>query len=178
MDKKLNSAINKMNDLGKKRKAFLFIFDYEMQCPVVLNEAEITESNISFRIQSNLNEGLDKNSPQEKLNLKIKALPKESYKEAFNLVMDHINHGNSYLLNLTFPSGISISRSLAEIYHSANAKYKLLFGDKFVVFSPESFVKIQANKIFSFPMKGTIDASIPNAKKILEINEYNELSYQ
>jgi para-aminobenzoate synthetase component 1 len=40
--------------------------------------------------------------------------------------------------------------------------------DTFVVFSPECFVKIKDGFIHSFPMKGTIDASLPNARnKIL-----------
>jgi para-aminobenzoate synthetase component 1 len=42
-----------------------------------------------------------------------------------------------------------------------------LVKDDFVLFSPECFVKIKEGAIFSFPMKGTIDASIPNAEEIL-----------
>ncbi|NPA04431.1 MAG: aminodeoxychorismate synthase component I, partial [Epsilonproteobacteria bacterium] len=39
---------------------------------------------------------------------------------------------------------------------------------RFICFSPERFVRIEGDKIFTFPMKGTIDASLPNAKaKIL-----------
>jgi len=42
-----------------------------------------------------------------------------------------------------------------------------------VVFSPESFVSIKSGKISSFPMKGTIDASLPKAKEIL-LNDKKE----
>jgi len=51
------------------------------------------------------------------------------------------------------------------------ARYKLLYKDQFLVFSPESFVKISEGKIRTFPMKGTIDASVENAGEILLKNE-------
>ncbi len=39
--------------------------------------------------------------------------------------------------------------------------------DLFVCFSPETFVKIRNGRIYSYPMKGTIEASQPNAAEIL-----------
>jgi para-aminobenzoate synthetase component 1 len=43
-----------------------------------------------------------------------------------------------------------------------------LYENSFLVFSPETFVRIDGGKIFAYPMKGTIDASIPDAgEKIL-----------
>lgn len=35
------------------------------------------------------------------------------------------------------------------------------------MFSPETFVRIKEGYIYSFPMKGTIDASLPDAKEVL-----------
>ena len=81
------------------------------------------------------------------------------------MVIEEIKKGNTYLLNLTFPTKIETNVTLKEIYNIAKAPFKLLFKDKFVCFSPERFVKIKNNKIFTYPMKGTIDASIPNAKE-------------
>ena len=37
--------------------------------------------------------------------------------------------------------------------------------DRFVVFSPEIFVKIRDGHIYSYPMKGTIDATLPDARR-------------
>lgn len=37
----------------------------------------------------------------------------------------------------------------------------------FVCFSPETFVRIKNGRIYSYPMKGTLDASLPDAKKQL-----------
>ena len=39
--------------------------------------------------------------------------------------------------------------------------------DKFIVFSPEIFIKIKDGYVYSYPMKGTIDASLPNAESII-----------
>jgi para-aminobenzoate synthetase component 1 len=50
----------------------------------------------------------------------------------------------------------------------SRARYKLLYKDRFLVFSPETFVKIEDGKIYAYPMKGTIDAGVPEAsEKIL-----------
>ena len=95
------------------------------------------------------------------------------YDQAFLKVKQEINKGNSYLLNLTFPTPINTNLSLKEFFLRSNSPYKLLYKDEFVCFSPESFIKINKGKIFSYPMKGTIDAVIPNAKKII-LNDKKE----
>ena len=77
--------------------------------------------------------------------------------------MFHLNQGNSYLVNLTFPTPVKTVFSLEEIFRYSRAPYKLLVPGRFVVFSPEPFVRIRNNTISSFPMKGTIDASVPDA---------------
>lgn len=106
-------------------------------------------------------------------NKKCKILQKNpisfnKYQKAINKVKKEIRKGNTYLLNLTFPTKIQTNCNLLEIFISSNAPFKLYFKDKFVTFSPERFVKIENNKIYTYPMKGTIDASIKNAKtKIL-----------
>ena len=57
----------------------------------------------------------------------------------------------------------------SEAFVSSEARYKLWMKDRFVVFSPEIFVKIRDEHIYSYPMKGTIDATLPDARRrILE----------
>lgn len=87
----------------------------------------------------------------------------EKYTAAFNCVLENMRNGNTYLLNLTFPTEIKINTSLLTLFLNSTAQFKLYFKDKFVVFSPERFIKIVNNLISTFPMKGTIDASVPNA---------------
>lgn len=61
------------------------------------------------------------------------------------------------------------------LFEQSKARYKLLFRDEFLVFSPEIFVQIKDGKLFSFPMKGTIDANIPNAREKI-INDPKEFA--
>ena len=46
-----------------------------------------------------------------------------------------------------------------------------MYKDQFVLFSPECFVRISQGTISSFPMKGTIDASIEDASRLLLSDE-------
>jgi para-aminobenzoate synthetase component I len=86
------------------------------------------------------------------------------------MVLENLKYGNSYLVNLTLPTRIDTNLSLKEIYHYSKARFKLLYRNRFVVFSPEPFVKTEKGKIFSYPMKGTIDASVPDAEKMIMQN--------
>ena len=105
----------------------------------------------------------------------VKPVSFQRYKKAFEEVIEEIKKGNTYLLNLTFPSEIKTNCSLIEIFNSANAPYKLYFKDKFVCFSPEKFVMIKNEKIYTYPMKGTIDAKIPKAKEKI-LNNQKEMA--
>ena len=83
--------------------------------------------------------------------------------------------GNSFLTNLTFPTPITTTLTLKEIFHLSEAPYKLLFKNLFVVFSPELFIEIKDHKISSYPMKGTIDAAQINAESII-LNDPKEIA--
>ncbi len=101
----------------------------------------------------------------------IKPIGFEKYKKAFENVIEEIKRGNTYLLNLTFSSEIKTDCSLLEIFNSAKAPYKLFFKDRFVTFSPETFVRIKNGKIYTYPMKGTIDADVENAREKILNNQ-------
>ncbi len=87
----------------------------------------------------------------------------DKYNAKFDQVQQHIQAGNTYLLNLTQATPIKSDYTLYEIYTMANAPYKMRVGKKFVCFSPEAFITIEENRIHTYPMKGTIDANVPNA---------------
>ena len=76
--------------------------------------------------------------------------------------------GNSYLTNYTCKSEITTNYTLEELFYATKAKYKVCYPGKFVFFSPETFVEIIDDQIFTHPMKGTIDAAVENAAEILK----------
>ena len=144
----------------------MFVIDFAMQNPLLFPANEIPED-ISFQLPGVNSIGTSESC--KTFTFKSTAAEFNTYEKAFNEVQNEIGHGNTYLLNLTFKSKIETNLSLKEIYQFSKAKYKLYFRDEFTVFSPECFVKIEDGVISSYPMKGTIDATIPDAeKKLLE----------
>ena len=167
------NAIETMNNLGKNKNPFLFVIDFEMKMPVVMKLSNVGK-NILYKVDEAKNfTGLSEKRPA--LRFEKFPLGYDSYLKAFEKVVYNIKNGNTYLLNLTFPTKIQTNYTLEEIYNFSNARYKLYFDNKFVVFSPETFIKINNSKIFSCPMKGTIDASIDNAEEKL-LNDEKELA--
>lgn len=165
------SWIDKMNDLGQRRIPFIFILDFELKKPVILKIGQITED-IYYKFNDVKNYQLS-GIKQKNLQFDIFPINYKKYAEAFDRVIKEIQFGNSFLLNLTFATEIKTNYSLKELFDISHAKYKLYFKDEFIVSSPEIFVQIKGNKIYTFPMKGTIDASVPNAEKII-LNDLKE----
>lgn len=163
--------IERMNCLGKERKPFLFCVDFEMDNGFVI-ENPFSQQDILFDLNSITNFSSQK---KDSLSPSLKAYPKffQEYDKQFDVVRKGLLRGDSFLANLTIKTKIDINISLEEIFQKANSKYKLLVRDKFVCFSPECFVKIEDNTISTFPMKGTIDASIENAKEVI-LSDYKE----
>jgi len=156
----------RMNELGQRRQPFFFMMDFELQRPIVLS-AEVCKKypiwwEMNGKKSTDFTPSWDHKRTEE-IQLEKRPISQQKYQLAFEKVQAEINQGNSYLLNLTFPTAIQTNLSLAEIYVRSQAKYKLLIHPKLVVFSPEIFVQINNGTIASFPMKGTIDASLPNA---------------
>lgn len=158
--------IQRMNHWGHQGKPFLFILDFELKNPIVLPLEEASSAGILYTMNSARNVDQQTKS-SEKFTFQKFPVSYEKFKEAYDKVLKEIKLGNSFLTNLTFPTPIKTSLTLSAIFHRSQAPFKLLFGDEFVVFSPESFVNITDGKISSFPMKGTIDAALPNAEEQL-----------
>ena len=154
-----------MNMLGAKRIPFLFIVDFEMLGPLVIPLGEISDECIRFNISS----GIQRNAENggDKLKMTISPVAFERYNDDFDKVLKAILAGDTYLLNLCYATRLSDVPSLEFIFENAIAPFRLLFQDRFVVFSPERFVYIEDQYIRTFPMKGTIDASIANAADLL-----------
>lgn len=166
-----DDVFEKMNSWGKSGEAFFFLFDFEMENPIAEKLSEMKHSDISFSLS-----GGDLKTPPEGF-FEKKPFDFDRYKKAFACVQRELKKGNSYLLNLTFPVEIDFSYTLNEIYRFARAPYKLLWKDRFVCFSPESFVSIKNGMIRTFPMKGTMSASVPNAEELLLSDEKEQAEH-
>ena len=166
----IKKFIHKANKFTKKGVPYLFVLDYELNKPFICKLSDLEKQQIYYQIKG---KGNLKNVSKQTIKIDTKPIPKNKYERSFNFAKKEIIAGNSYLLNLTFPSKIKSKHSLKDIIHQAKAEYKLFFKDKFISFSPESFIQIRENRIFTFPMKGTIDANLPDAENKL-INDKKE----
>jgi len=159
-----------MNDLGNRGIPFLFVVDFEGTEVCVWREEEIP-SWVRFSVPMRSEPAEPSGYPPDGVRMLVHPVAESRYEEAFNMVMYHLRRGDTYLINLTMPTAIEINLTLDEIYRYSNAPYRLLFGDRFVCFSPEIFIRINDGVISSFPMKGTIDASVPQAEEKIIASE-------
>jgi len=163
-----------MNKYGKEGTPFFFIIDFLQSETEVLTLEELSGQSIFFEIPHTKISYIQSAIFNEIL-LKAYPLSFEEYLFKFRKVVSQIKSGNSFLVNLTCKTPVDLNCSLIDLYVKCNAKYKLYYKDKFVVFSPETFVKTSNGKIFSYPMKGTIDASVPDALNVI-LNDTKEMA--
>lgn len=169
-------AIAKMNALGKTRSPYLFIIDFLGNNSLVLPLDEIDPEKLLYSIRERSNAPANEFSDIE-VELLFSKFPLsfQEYQKAFSHVKANLDYGNTYLANLTQPTPISLNRTTQSIFYQAKAPYKLWLKDQFVVFSPEIFVRIENGRIASFPMKGTIDAQLPDAETQI-LNDPKEMA--
>ena len=169
----LQEFIEKANFYGERQTPFVFLFDFELNKPLLYTLKEAAKHTVLYQVK-NIKNYKFKAVSDDRPRLDIFPIEYKEYLKAFDLVMKNILAGNSYLLNLTFPTTIKTKSSLLELFYIARAPYKFYFKDQFIVFSPECFVKTENNYIFSYPMKGTIDAGLPDAAKLILENKKEE----
>jgi para-aminobenzoate synthetase component 1 len=158
--------IKRINSLVASKEPFLFIINYKKDEVVIQKIKDIDPNEILFSINGVNNIAKDTKMPPLEFFRKY-PVSFSNYSKSFAEVEKNLRQGNSYLINLTFETPIETNLTLKQIFYKSKAPYKLWYYDKFVVFSPEIFVKIIDGKIKSFPMKGTVDANIPNAKELV-----------
>ncbi len=182
----LKNFIHQLNENGRQRLPFLFVIDFEMERPFVIPLSEVDERVMRFemhdlpalpppkRKETMHLSPLRGRAGDEVSILRKSPLPYPTYKKAFDIVKENLNYGNSFLTNLTAETPIELGVSMEEVFERAKAKYKLYIKDNFLCYSPETFVQITPEgKISSFPMKGTIDAKLPDAENLL-LNDLKE----
>lgn len=154
-----------------KNDPFIAIISYDKSEFLISNPDEAYKHGLYFKFKS-------KNRPNpKKYDLKVYSIDFEIYKKKIQKVHEYQKLGHSYLLNLCFATKINLNLSLKEVFDISNEEAVIYKEDDFVCFTPEPFVKIENGIISSFPMKGTIDAKLPNAEQVL-LNDKKELSEQ
>jgi para-aminobenzoate synthetase component 1 len=171
-----NKIISLMNEYGKKRRAFFFMISFDMNKNLILGESELRNSRVFYKFPNHTRTPLSSSPLPEKIVFKKNPIGFDDFEKAFHIAKKNLDFGNTYLINLTKPTAIETNLSFHQIFEYSKAKYKLFLEDRLVVFSPETFVKIQNGQIASYPMKGTIDAAILNAdtKILTDIKETAE----
>lgn len=154
----------KISDYSKRKQKFVFAVSFDGTDGFVYTPDEAAQNDIYFDFEGATNYNYSSNTKKSE-RFEVLPINYHEYKKAFDIVQHYIKRGDTFLTNLTFKTEIRTDLTLDEIFNSSKAKYKLLFKDEFVFFSPESFVKTTGNTIKSFPMKGTIDAKIDNAEQ-------------
>ncbi len=161
----LETFIATANAWGARRKPFLFLCDFELEKPVLFPLESVESENIFYQLPDPTGETLP--PPLKQPSLELYPPSFETYLEAYERVKKNLQNGNTYLLNLTFPTRIKSNGNLWELFVAARAPYKLYYKDQFILFSPECFVKTSGKSIYTYPMKGTIPAEIPNAPRLI-----------
>lgn len=168
---------NRINCLARSGKEFLFGFDFELTEGFIIENPR-SQKEILFRTPLCSNSSVERANGETDGGMSVTPEPYERYKERFDIVMRGLKRGDSFLTNLTVRTPIETSLSLREIFNLSTAPYCLYYPNRFVCFSPEIFMRIDNGIISTNPMKGTIDACVPNAEEVIlgdekETREHN-----
>jgi len=185
----LKSFINDFNNIGESRTPSFFIIDYKKEYYHIYNLNSCNDKSILYDIDNlhNLYSTSTSNITPSHTNIKDVELQSTSfkeYKDKFDTIQNNIKDGNTYLLNLTQPTILKSKKEidLKDIFYSSDARFRLYFKNKdieFSCFSPEEFVSITDNTIYTYPMKGTIEVKDSDDLKVLEeelLNNPKELA--
>lgn len=163
----IKTTINKYATLGTP---FLVAIDFELSEAMVIKNP-LEQSKVLFKtpLASNLGETINLDPAKNKITPHPESFLE--YQMRFNTIMHSFKISDAFVANLTLKTPIEIDASLEEIFMASTAPYSLYVPDRFVCFSPERFIKIANGTISTNPMKGTINAAIPNAKELILSNE-------
>lgn len=166
--------IDRINLLASQDMPFLFVINYNGDDAFVSKLSDVNSQECLYDFEGVSNAvGMAKSQLPKAVEWLVDAPSYAAYKESFDIVKNNILAGNSYLANLTCKVPVGCNLSLDDVFMHAKGKYKLLMrglaesGRRFVCFSPETFLRIKEGRIYSYPMKGTIEASVDNAAEVL-----------
>lgn len=159
-----------INRLAAADTPFMFLIDFKGDRGLALELTRLDELSISCAIDG-VEMGRRVESGSTPSPMEITPIPFSLYKQGFDTVMEHIRHGDTYLLNLTYPTCLGSGVNMSAIYCRAKSRYKFMLEGYFMFYSPEPFVRINNGSIYSFPMKGTISADHEDARERLLLDK-------
>lgn len=158
-----SDVVRDMNRAGAAGRPFLFGFDFELTHAFFIPEP-LHQTEVRFNLRGVSNASDD--GPEVPYAFERTPEPEATYAHRFDIVRAGLLRGDSFLTNLTVRTPIRTDLAPEAIYRRARALYKMYYPGAFVCFSPERFVRIDADgTIASNPMKGTIDARLPRARE-------------
>lgn len=163
-------AQQRINQLARADKPFVFIISYNQQQAYIEEAGHVDSSEMLYAFPAINNVPKDEAINKNPVEWRFEAPNRAEYQRSIEYVKANQRNGNCYLANLTCKVPIHTNLTMRDIFLLSTAKYRCWVKDKFVCFSPEIFVRIDGETIHSFPMKGTIAASVPNAANVLMNN--------
>lgn len=164
------AAIARMNRLSATDEAFLFVVDFEEKKCIVEPLSEIPTDECQLVLGAYTRVSNELSPLPTSFRWRHEAMAYDDYEKRFEKVVAHLKRGDSFLTNLTCRLPLESDLSLYDLFAHAQAPYRFWLKDECTCFSPEPFVRIHDGVISSYPMKGTIDATLPHAAELLMNN--------
>ena len=164
-----DTFVRNVNRYAASGTPFLFLINYAATRCLLYTLPRAQAAGVLFDIDGTCNYTRPTPSAQTPLRLIPHPEPFEAYRRRFEVIQEGLRRGDSFLANLSLRTPVEPIGAPEQLFHAARALYKIYLPGRFVCFSPEIFVRISSDGIISsHPMKGTIDATIPDARaKIL-----------
>ena len=152
----------KIDKLGREKIPFLFVVSYD-KSKVFVQPLDRLDDDVYYKLENWRNYPVKKR--KKAFVFQKYPAPMATYRKKLEEILEEIRSGNTYLLNLTCKTPVESDLTLKEIFMYSRAKFKLYFKDRFICFSPERFIEIEGSQIATYPMKGTIDADLSDARQ-------------
>jgi para-aminobenzoate synthetase component 1 len=166
--------VEQLNQWGHEKNPFVFLIDFEQKKPLAWPVDACPDCfQFKFTKVNSVKKDLQNAIAIDQLTKYPVSI--SDYQSKFDQVMEALHKGDSFLMNLTVPTPVQNTSDFQTYFDHAKSKYVVWLKNDFIAFSPETFIQIEAGTISTFPMKGTIDASLPNAKALL-LNDPKELA--
>ncbi len=166
----IENFIGQLNEWGRNKAPFLFLIDFELQNPKAWKRDQIDPDEMLYSINGFSNARFGEKSTQA-IHIEKHPISFEEYQKKFDMVHKHLLYGDTFLVNLTIKTKVEINSSLKNLFYQSDARYKCWWRNELLFFSPEIFVQIRNGKIVSYPMKGTVDATLPDAADFILENK-------